>query len=55
MDIRTPFISDFEPTKLVDPGVRSLDNPAVAAQAYIAFDTTTSDASNDETLVQPFA
>src|ERR1700733_11964454 len=47
MDVGASLVADDESTEPMQPGKGSLDDPAVAAQAFRRFDATTGDARND--------
>jgi hypothetical protein len=52
MDIRTPLIAYFEPTKAIEPGKCALDHPPIAPQSFTRLDATPSDARDDASSAQ---
>lgn len=47
MDVGTAFIADGEPAETIEPGLGSLDHPAMAAEFFAAVDAAPCDAGND--------
>ena len=52
MDIQSPFVSDGQPAKAVEPGERALYHPAVTPQFLAAFDASPSDTRCDASLAK---